>query len=224
MLGECLARASKQLGHHSYVAYLIVEGVDQFHAEVAERGAEVLSRSATEPWGLRSSASAHRTDIASDSENRRALPANSDWSRRRHQKFPVCCAGPLRARRGLNRQATTAAGKAGGMFGSPSGIILLPAALLAAGLAGIAAFQRLHQASNPLLSRRCSPWCGLARTSSPPPRVAPVSSHGSLLPGGDRIAAASVFVHFPRGQVFFLPSFVVALFFGFLGSVSQQAA
>ena len=35
------------------MAYLIVEGIDQFHAEVAERGAEVLSQPATEPWGLR---------------------------------------------------------------------------------------------------------------------------------------------------------------------------
>ena len=54
MLGECAGeKPASELGDHSYVAYLIVEGVDQFHAEVAGRGAEVLSRPATEPWGLR---------------------------------------------------------------------------------------------------------------------------------------------------------------------------
>jgi catechol 2,3-dioxygenase-like lactoylglutathione lyase family enzyme len=54
MLGECAGgKPASELGDHSYVAYLIVEGVDQFHAEVADRGAEVLSQPATEPWGLR---------------------------------------------------------------------------------------------------------------------------------------------------------------------------
>jgi predicted enzyme related to lactoylglutathione lyase len=54
MLGECAGeKPASELGDHSYVAYLIVEGVDQFHAEVAERGAEVWSPPATEPWGLR---------------------------------------------------------------------------------------------------------------------------------------------------------------------------
>ena len=53
MLGECAGeKPASELGDHSYVAYF-VEGVDQFHAEVAERGAEVLSQPATEPWGLR---------------------------------------------------------------------------------------------------------------------------------------------------------------------------
>src|SRR5207342_2276022 len=54
MLGECTGeKPASELGDHSYVAYLIVEGVDQFYTEVAERGAEVLSQPATEPWGLR---------------------------------------------------------------------------------------------------------------------------------------------------------------------------
>ena len=49
-----LARSQQaSWGTTRYVAYLIVEGVDEFHAEVAERGAEVLSQPATEPWGLR---------------------------------------------------------------------------------------------------------------------------------------------------------------------------
>ena len=54
MLGECPGvKPAGELGDHSYVAYLIVEGIDQFHAEVAGRGADVLSRPVTEPWGLR---------------------------------------------------------------------------------------------------------------------------------------------------------------------------
>jgi uncharacterized glyoxalase superfamily protein PhnB len=54
MLGECPAAApAGELGDHAWVAYVTVEGVDALHAEVAERGAEVLSPVATKPWGLR---------------------------------------------------------------------------------------------------------------------------------------------------------------------------
>ena len=38
---------------HSYVAYLIVDGVDQFFEEVSAGGAEVTSELTNEPWGLR---------------------------------------------------------------------------------------------------------------------------------------------------------------------------
>ena len=54
MLGECPAeKPASELGDHSYVAYLIVEGVDQIHQELAARGAQVMSAPADEPWGLR---------------------------------------------------------------------------------------------------------------------------------------------------------------------------
>ncbi len=54
MLGECPdEKPASELGDHSYVAYLIVERVDQLFEEVSGRGAEVTSPPATEPWGLR---------------------------------------------------------------------------------------------------------------------------------------------------------------------------
>lgn len=54
MLGGCPAeKPASELGNHSYVAYLIVEGIDRLHEEVSARGAEVISQPTTEPWGLR---------------------------------------------------------------------------------------------------------------------------------------------------------------------------
>lgn len=54
MLGECPdEKPASELGNHSYVAYLLVEGVDQLYEEVSARGAEVISQPTTEPWGLR---------------------------------------------------------------------------------------------------------------------------------------------------------------------------
>jgi uncharacterized glyoxalase superfamily protein PhnB len=54
MLGECPGeKPASELGNHSYVAYLLVEGVDQLYEEVSARGAEVISQPTTEPWGLR---------------------------------------------------------------------------------------------------------------------------------------------------------------------------
>lgn len=54
MLGECPdAAPAGGLGDHSYVAYVLVDGVDALHAELAARGAEVTSTPATQPWGLR---------------------------------------------------------------------------------------------------------------------------------------------------------------------------
>ena len=54
MLGECPdEKPANEVGCHSYVAYLIVEGVDQLHEEVSARGADVTSQPADEPWGLR---------------------------------------------------------------------------------------------------------------------------------------------------------------------------
>jgi uncharacterized glyoxalase superfamily protein PhnB len=54
MLGECPSeRPASDLGNHSYVAYLLVEGLDELYQEMAGRGADVISRPTTEPWGLR---------------------------------------------------------------------------------------------------------------------------------------------------------------------------
>ena len=54
MLGECPdATPAGELGDHSWYAYVTVEGVDTLYAEVAGRGAEILSQPTTKPWGLR---------------------------------------------------------------------------------------------------------------------------------------------------------------------------
>jgi catechol 2,3-dioxygenase-like lactoylglutathione lyase family enzyme len=54
MLGECPEeKPASELGDHSYVAYLIVEGVDQLYQELSARGAHVISQPADEPWGQR---------------------------------------------------------------------------------------------------------------------------------------------------------------------------
>ena len=54
MLGECPDdRPAGELGSHSYVAYLIVEGIDALYHDVAAHGAEVISEPTSEPWGLR---------------------------------------------------------------------------------------------------------------------------------------------------------------------------
>jgi catechol 2,3-dioxygenase-like lactoylglutathione lyase family enzyme len=54
MLGECPdEKPASELGDHSYVAYLIVEGVDELHQELAARGAPLISEPTDEPWGLR---------------------------------------------------------------------------------------------------------------------------------------------------------------------------
>ena len=54
MLGECPdATSAGEVGDHAWFVYLTVEGVDALHAEVAQRGAQILSRPTTKPWGLR---------------------------------------------------------------------------------------------------------------------------------------------------------------------------
>ena len=54
MLGECPdATPASELGDHSYVAYVTVDDVDQFYADVLARGALVVSAPANKPWGLR---------------------------------------------------------------------------------------------------------------------------------------------------------------------------
>jgi uncharacterized glyoxalase superfamily protein PhnB len=54
MLGECAdEQPAGDTGNHSYYAYLVVEGLDELYAEVSQRGAEILSKPANKPWGLR---------------------------------------------------------------------------------------------------------------------------------------------------------------------------
>jgi uncharacterized glyoxalase superfamily protein PhnB len=54
MLGECRdEKPASELGAHSYVVYLTVEGLDQLHQELVARGAQVISEPSSEPWGLR---------------------------------------------------------------------------------------------------------------------------------------------------------------------------
>jgi uncharacterized glyoxalase superfamily protein PhnB len=54
MLGECPdEKPAGELGAHSYVMYLTVEGLDRLYRELAARGAQVISEPASEPWGLR---------------------------------------------------------------------------------------------------------------------------------------------------------------------------
>jgi len=54
MLGECpYEKPASELGDHSYVAYLMVEGLDQLYQEISARGAHVTSRPENEPWGIR---------------------------------------------------------------------------------------------------------------------------------------------------------------------------
>jgi catechol 2,3-dioxygenase-like lactoylglutathione lyase family enzyme len=54
MLGECRDdKPASELGSHSYVAYISVEGIDSLHDEIVKRGALVISDPATEPWGMR---------------------------------------------------------------------------------------------------------------------------------------------------------------------------
>lgn len=54
MLGRCpeVVPAS-ELGDHSYLAYLTVDNVDDFHARAISEGAEVLKAPTDEPWGRR---------------------------------------------------------------------------------------------------------------------------------------------------------------------------
>jgi uncharacterized glyoxalase superfamily protein PhnB len=54
MLGECPdERPASELGNHSYFVYLMVDGLDEYHREVAARGAKVSSQPEDKPWGLR---------------------------------------------------------------------------------------------------------------------------------------------------------------------------
>ena len=54
LAGECPdALPPAATGDHSYYAYVEVEPVDAFHAEVVGRGAELIKPLRDEPWGMR---------------------------------------------------------------------------------------------------------------------------------------------------------------------------
>src|SRR5262245_61197229 len=54
ILGECPEeKPASEIGNHSYVVYLIVEGLEEFHREVVARGAQVVSPLESTPWGMK---------------------------------------------------------------------------------------------------------------------------------------------------------------------------
>jgi predicted enzyme related to lactoylglutathione lyase len=54
MAGECPdALPPRELGDHSWFAYIEVDDIDALYASVAQRGAEVISPLADQPWGMR---------------------------------------------------------------------------------------------------------------------------------------------------------------------------
>ena len=53
-LGECPdAVPARDLGDHSYVAYVNLDDVDEFYAELITRGVSVRTPPVTKPWGMR---------------------------------------------------------------------------------------------------------------------------------------------------------------------------
>ncbi len=54
MLGECPADMHpSQLGSHNYFAYLRVDDVDAYHAQLQSHGINSLDGIADKPWGMR---------------------------------------------------------------------------------------------------------------------------------------------------------------------------
>ena len=54
MLGECPDEVpAGQTGNHSWFVHLLIEGLDQYFAEIGARGAEILSPPADRSYGLR---------------------------------------------------------------------------------------------------------------------------------------------------------------------------
>ena len=54
MLGECPdAIPPGALGDHQYFAYIYMDDLDLYHAEIAPRGAEILLPPTDKPWGMR---------------------------------------------------------------------------------------------------------------------------------------------------------------------------
>ncbi len=54
MAGECPdAIAPRDLGDHSYFAYIYVDDIDQYYHLVSNNGAKFIKKLRTEPWGMR---------------------------------------------------------------------------------------------------------------------------------------------------------------------------
>ena len=54
MAGHCAdAIPPKQLGDHSYFAYINVDGLDDYFMEIKTRGGRILKSPRNEPWGMR---------------------------------------------------------------------------------------------------------------------------------------------------------------------------
>ena len=54
MLGECADEMTAEAtGNHSWFAHALIENVNEVYAELIERGANILSPIADQPWGIR---------------------------------------------------------------------------------------------------------------------------------------------------------------------------
>jgi predicted enzyme related to lactoylglutathione lyase len=54
MAGECPdAIPAREIGDHSYFAYLVVEGVDDYHRRAVAHGVEIVKPLRDEPWQMR---------------------------------------------------------------------------------------------------------------------------------------------------------------------------
>ena len=54
MAGECRdALSPEKLGDHSYFAYVELDDIEGFHAELGSRNAEIIKALRDEPWGMR---------------------------------------------------------------------------------------------------------------------------------------------------------------------------
>ncbi|MEM9531645.1 MAG: VOC family protein [Pseudomonadota bacterium] len=54
MAGHCPdAISPKDLGDHSYFAYIVVDDADKYHAEISGNGAQIIKALKSEPWGMR---------------------------------------------------------------------------------------------------------------------------------------------------------------------------
>lgn len=54
MAGECPdALPARDLGDHSYFAYIVVDDVDAYHEDISARGGELIKALKSEPWGMR---------------------------------------------------------------------------------------------------------------------------------------------------------------------------
>lgn len=54
MAGNCPdATPAGELGDHAYFAYINVEGINDYYAQVQANGAKIIKKLRDEPWGMR---------------------------------------------------------------------------------------------------------------------------------------------------------------------------